>query len=85
MDREEPVAPVVSLASGEVAAMSKNERLKTASQGLFFVAGPKGEVHAFGSEIDALSQGESETLSNEAKELSKFFGIYKQQARGERG
>src|SRR5215510_2324510 len=85
MDREEPVAPVVSLASGEVAAMSKNERLKTASRGLFFVAGPKGEVHAFGSEIDALSKGEAETLSNEAKELSKFFGIYKQQARGERG
>ena len=62
MDREEPVAPVVSLASGEVAGMSKNERLKTASQGLFFVAGPKGEVHAFGSEIetpnlDALALG----------------------------
>ena len=85
MDRDEPVSPVVSLVSGEVAAMSKNERLKTASQGLFFVAGPKGEIHAFGSEIDALTQGEVETLSNEAKELSKFFGIYKQQARGERG
>jgi sulfite reductase (ferredoxin) len=85
MDRDEPVSPVVSLASGELAAMSKNERLKTASRGLFFVAGPKGEVHAFGSEIDALEKGEAETLSNEAKELSKFFGIYKQQARGERG
>ena len=36
-------------------------------------------------EIDALTRGEAETLSNEAKELSKFFGIYKQQARGERG
>ena len=77
--------PAVTLADSKLAAMSKNERLKTASQGLFFVAGPKGEVHAFGSEIDALSRGEAETLSNEAKELSKFFGIYKQQERGERG
>ena len=42
-------------------------------------------MHAFGSEVDALSRGEAETLSNEAKELSKFFGIYKQQERGERG
>jgi sulfite reductase (ferredoxin) len=84
MDRDEPAAPVVTLAAGEPARMSKNERLKTASQGLFFVAGPKG-VHAFGSEIDALTKGEAETLSNEAKELSKFFGIYKQQERGERG
>ena len=82
---DQPTGPVVSLAAGELAAMSKNERLKTASRGLFFVAGPKGEVHAFGSEIDALTKGEAETLSNEAKELSKFFGIYKQQERGERG
>jgi sulfite reductase (ferredoxin) len=86
MDADEPTSSAaVSLANAEPAGMSKNERLKTASQGLFFVAGPKGEVHAFGSEIDALTRGESETLSNEAKELSKFFGIYKQQARGERG
>ena len=85
MDADESTSTAVSLVSGELAAMSKNERLKTASQGLFFVAGPKGEVHAFGSEIDALSRGEAETLSNEAKELSKFFGIYKQQERGERG
>ena len=86
MDADEPTAnAAVSLASGDLAAMSKNERIKTASQGLFFVAGPKGEIHTFGSEIDALTRGEAETLSNEAKELSKFFGIYKQQERGERG
>jgi len=85
MDADEPTSTAVSLVSAELGAMSKNERLKTASKGLFFVAGPKGEVHAFGSEIDALTRGEAETLSNEAKELSKFFGIYKQQARGERG
>ncbi len=85
MDADEPTAKAVSLASGDLAAMSKNERIKTASKGLFFVAGPKGEIHSFGSEIDALTRGEAETLSNEAKELSKFFGIYKQQERGERG
>jgi sulfite reductase beta subunit-like hemoprotein len=85
MDSDSPTSKAVSLASADAAAMSKNERLKTASRGLFFVAGPGGEVHAFGAEVDALSRGESETLSNEAKELSKFFGIYKQQARGERG
>lgn len=86
MDSDESTSTqAISLASGELAAMSKNERIKTASKGLFFVAGPKGEVHAFGDEIDALTRGEAETLSNEAKELSKFFGIYKQQERGERG
>ena len=88
MDADEPDrARSISLAVTRPSSptMSKNERIKAASQGLFFVAGPKGEVHAFGAEIDALSRGEAETLSNEAKELSKFFGIYKQQERGERG
>jgi sulfite reductase (ferredoxin) len=63
--------------------MSKNERIKVASRGLFFVD-PEGRVR-FGDEIDALSAGKADTLSNTAKELSKFFGIYKQQGRGERG
>ena len=54
-------------------------------QGALLRGGAKGEVHTFGDEIDALTRGEAETLSNEAKELSKFFGIYKQQERGERG
>ncbi len=81
-DRSQP-APV-SLRSGDLAAMSKNERLKAESEGLFWVASP-GNRHSFGDEIDALERGERETLSGEAKELSKFFGIYKQQTRGERG
>jgi sulfite reductase beta subunit-like hemoprotein len=85
MDADAPTSTAISLKSAELAAMSKNERIKSSSRGLFFVAGPKGEIHAFGSEIDALSRGETETLSGEAKEISKFFGIYKQQARGERG
>jgi sulfite reductase (ferredoxin) len=82
---EDPKLPVpVSLASGELSAMSKNERLKVESEGLYWVASP-GDRHGFGSEVAALEQGERETLSNEAKEISKFFGIYKQQIRGERG
>jgi sulfite reductase (ferredoxin) len=64
--------------------MSSNERIKADSRGLFYVSA-KGEVHTFIDELEALSSGEARTLSGEAKELSKFFGIYKQQARGERG
>ncbi len=37
MAAEKPAAPVVNLASGDVAQMSKNERIKTASEGLFYV------------------------------------------------
>jgi len=81
-DRSLPVP--VTLAEGDPAAMSKNERLKRESQGLYYVAAP-GNRHTFIDEVDALERGERETLSGEAKELSKFFGIYKQQSRGERG
>ena len=79
----EPAAEAVSLASAELSEMSANERLKAASQGLFYVT-EKGEAHTFLDEIQALDQGEP-TIGNGAKELSKFFGIYKQQERGERG
>jgi sulfite reductase (ferredoxin) len=64
--------------------MSANERIKRESKGLFVVADGKGP-HTFRDEVEALEQGEAPTLSNTAKELSKFFGIYKQQVRGERG
>jgi len=74
----------VTLASSELAEMSGNERIKLDSKGLFFVADPK-QPHSFKDEVGALEQGRAETLSNTAKELSKFFGIYKQQVRGERG
>jgi sulfite reductase (ferredoxin) len=76
--------PVVSLKTADLASMSKNERIKVESKGLFYVS-EKGEVHTFLDEIEALSQGEAETIGAGAKELSKFFGIYRQQARGERG
>ena len=78
-----PDAPV-TLASSQLEEMSGNERIKRESKGLFFVADAKSP-HGFRDEVAALERGEAETLSNTAKELSKFFGIYKQQVRGERG
>jgi sulfite reductase (ferredoxin) len=81
-DRSLP-APV-NLLAGPLAAMSKNERIKVESEGLYWVSSP-GDRHSFQDEVLALEKKERETLSGEAKELSKFFGIYKQQTRGERG
>jgi sulfite reductase (ferredoxin) len=77
--------PAATLLSTGLAELSKNERIKAASQGLFFVSSGAGRGHPFAAELDALARGEEPTLSGEAKELSKFFGIYKQQVRGERG
>ncbi len=71
--------PVVNLLNSDLSEMSKNERLKLESQGLFWVAGK--QKHSFRSEIEAMSAGEAETIGNEAKEISKHFGIYKQQER----
>jgi sulfite reductase (ferredoxin) len=65
--------------------MSRNERIKGTSRGLFFVGDGRSEPHPFAEEVDALTSGREPTLSGEAKELSKFFGIYKQQTRAERG
>lgn len=77
--------PAVTLADSKLEEMSKNERIKVASQGLFFVSDGKTPPHTFADELDAMTRGEEETIGGEAKELSKFFGIYKQQVRGERG
>ncbi|MBW2715461.1 MAG: hypothetical protein JRD03_05260, partial [Deltaproteobacteria bacterium] len=85
MASEKPAAPVVNLASGDLAKMSKNERIKTASEGLLYVQPANGERHAYTDELDALDSGERRTVSGEAHEISKFFGVYRQQARGERG
>jgi sulfite reductase (ferredoxin) len=79
---DSPEAPV-TLLTGDLARMSANERIKVESKGLFYVAERAG-AHPFRAEIDALGRGEP-TISGTAKELSKFFGIYKQQGRGERG
>jgi sulfite reductase (ferredoxin) len=84
-DDETPAKPPATLVTSALAELSKNERIKAASRGLFFVSSGGGPAHPFAAELDALSRGEAPTLSNEAKELSKFFGIYQQQVRGERG
>jgi len=73
----------VTLKTADLSKMSKNERLKVESKGLFFVA-EGDQSHPLGDEIRALERGEVPTLSGTAKELSKFFGVYRQQARGER-
>jgi sulfite reductase beta subunit-like hemoprotein len=75
----------VTLKDSALAQMSKNERIKVESKGLFYVSDGKGNVHTFRDEIDALERGEKPTIGAEAKELSKFHGIYKQQGRGDRG
>jgi sulfite reductase (ferredoxin) len=74
----------VTLKDSDLGSMSSNERLKAESQGLFYVTDAAGR-HGFAEEVDALERGERETLSNQAKELSKFYGFYRQQERGERG
>jgi sulfite reductase (ferredoxin) len=76
--------PAVTLENDPLEAMSKNERIKVESRGLFY-ASDGTATHAFAEEVDQLERAERETIGNEAKELSKFYGIYKQQERGERG
>jgi sulfite reductase (ferredoxin) len=82
MASQESDAPV-TLLNSDLSQMSANERIKVESKGLVYLADKAG-THTFRDEIDALSQGEP-TISGSAKELSKFFGIYKQQGRGARG
>src|SRR5690606_39075409 len=74
----------VNLESSPLEEMSSNERIKVESQGLFFASDGTSR-HAFAAEIDELERGERPTIGAVAKELSKFYGIYKQQERGERG
>ena len=85
MASEKPKKPAVTLKNADVSQMSKNERIKLASDGLFFVGDGRKEPHTFIDEVKALDRGETATISGEAKELSKFFGVYQQQQRGERG
>ncbi len=84
MAGEETPAPAVTLATHALDDMSKNERIKVESRGLLLVDDPKAP-HGFRDELEQMTRGESQTISGTAKELSKFFGIYKQQGRGERG
>jgi sulfite reductase (ferredoxin) len=81
----DPKAPpkAFTLKTAKLEELSKDESLKARSEGLFYVAGK--ERHTFRSEIEAMAQGEAQTLSNEAKVLSRHFGVYKQQVRLPRG
>jgi len=64
--------------------MSKVERIKQRSQGLFYVEAPH-DRHTLSSEIDAMSSRQADTISEQAKEVAKHFGIYKQRERNESG
>jgi sulfite reductase (ferredoxin) len=75
----------VTLENASAAEMSTVERLKHASEGLFFVHSTHESRHTMRSEIDALSAREAETISEHAKEIAKHFGIYKQRERNESG
>jgi sulfite reductase (ferredoxin) len=68
-----------------MAEMSAVERLKHASEGLFYVHSTHESRHTMRSEVDALSRREAETISEQAKEIAKHFGIYKQRERNESG
>ncbi len=80
-----PDVPAITLGNAGLDAMSKNERIKHASRGFLLVDDGHGEAKPFREEIEALSRGAAPTIGNVGKELSKFLGVYKQQARGERG
>jgi sulfite reductase (ferredoxin) len=78
-------AGTVTLENAGVAEMSNVERLKHASDGLFYVQSSHESRHTMRSEIDALSDRQAETISEHAKEIAKHFGIYKQRVRNESG
>jgi sulfite reductase (ferredoxin) len=75
----------ITLENASVAEMSTVERLKHASDGLFYVQSTHESRHTMRSEIDALSAREAETITEHAKEVAKHFGIYKQRERNESG
>jgi sulfite reductase (ferredoxin) len=83
--RHPHVAQPVTLENASVAEMSTTERLKHASEGLFYVQSTHQSRHTMRSEIDALSVREAETITEHAKEIAKHFGIYKQRERNESG
>ena len=57
--------PPVTLDVSPLEEMSKNERIKAESQGLFHVLDPK-RPHTFGDELAAMEAGEAETIGNVA-------------------
>lgn len=77
-------AHAITLLGADISEMSGVERLKHASAGLFYV-GEGEQRHPFALELDALTSGDAQTISDHAKEIAKHFGIYKQRERNESG
>jgi sulfite reductase (ferredoxin) len=73
----------ITVKNADLSQMSKVDRLKVESEGLFFIAGK--EKKPFARELDELTAGEIPTISNDARVVAKHFGMYKQQERSESG
>lgn len=80
-----PDKPAVTQTNSSLEERSKNESIKLASQGLYYVGDGSKPPHTFIDEIEALREGDNTTISDKAKEISKFFGIYRQKGRSETG
>lgn len=82
--KRDAISIPITLANADVSQMSPTDRLKAASEGLFYVA--EGEQKKpFAVDLDALTSGDAETISDAAKEIAKHFGIYKQRERDASG
>jgi hypothetical protein len=83
MKREKITTPV-TLLNADVTQMSEKDRLKARSEGLFYIA-DGDQKKPFAAELDALTAGEMETISNAADAVAKHFGIYNQRERDASG
>ncbi|MBI2294110.1 MAG: NADPH-dependent assimilatory sulfite reductase hemoprotein subunit [Betaproteobacteria bacterium] len=83
MKREKITVPV-TLLNADVTQMSEKDRLKARSEGLFYVA-DGDQKKPFAVELDALTAGGTETISEAADAIAKHFGIYKQRERDASG
>lgn len=83
MKRENITIPV-TLHNADVTQMSQTDQLKARSCGLFYIV-EGDEKKPFALELDQLTAGGIDTISDAAKEIAKHFGIYKQRARDASG
>ena len=74
----------IDLLSAAPQAMSSIERLKIASEGLFFVD-DGATKKPFALALDDLTHGDADAISDPAEEIAKHFGIYQQRARNDSG
>lgn len=80
-----PDKPAVTQTNSSLEERSKNESIKLVSKGLYYVGDGSKPPHTLIDEVEALALGDNTTLSNEAKELTKFFGVYRQKDRSGTG